>query len=452
MEKNREKRYQGVEELLSEFTNIEKGIPTTERVIPERKPSTSREITVKLGLKKLLIPALVLLVLVIAAVIVLRFIPQSKFSATSLPPEITAEKEDYFMTGNKYWKSKNYPEAIIQFRKILDMGPKNLEAQLSLADILKEQGKINEAIPEYEKVIALNNLDPRPYNRLGEIFEEKQELEKAVHYYRKYLNTTPKSPNFKIINQKIEDLEVQLQPLDEEEKQIVEPLEIEKVDLSTKLDLGIKAFNQGDFNQCIKQMEEILKLEPKNNTAQYFLAEAKKRKGEKLKEQEIRNRLKIAQDAYQKGDYQECINQTKRILRLDPDNAQAIKYSNLANLKIAPEQIKAIVSQFIKSINNKDLLAFYKKTCSSQLYQELKKDTELILNEYDNLASVSSNISIRFEGLDKAEVNFSNIMTGVSRKDGIKQVLFEGIFKWDMEKQGDNWKIIDISSTYAEKK
>jgi len=37
MEKDREKRYQRVEELLSELSKIEKGIPTAERMIPKRK-------------------------------------------------------------------------------------------------------------------------------------------------------------------------------------------------------------------------------------------------------------------------------------------------------------------------------------------------------------------------------------------------------------------------------
>jgi len=38
MEKNKEKRFQRAEEFLSELEKIEKGIPTTERVVPERKP------------------------------------------------------------------------------------------------------------------------------------------------------------------------------------------------------------------------------------------------------------------------------------------------------------------------------------------------------------------------------------------------------------------------------
>ncbi len=70
LEKDKEKRYQIAEEVRSELENIEKGIPTTEKVIPKRKPITSKEITVTFGLKKLLIPALVAVAIAIIALIV----------------------------------------------------------------------------------------------------------------------------------------------------------------------------------------------------------------------------------------------------------------------------------------------------------------------------------------------------------------------------------------------
>ncbi|NOR54115.1 MAG: tetratricopeptide repeat protein, partial [Candidatus Aminicenantes bacterium] len=76
LEKDKENRFQSAGELRSELTRIEQGIPTTEREIPKRKPTTSREITVTFSPKKLLIPALVVIVLVIATLIILQLIPQ----------------------------------------------------------------------------------------------------------------------------------------------------------------------------------------------------------------------------------------------------------------------------------------------------------------------------------------------------------------------------------------
>jgi tetratricopeptide (TPR) repeat protein len=78
LEKDKEKRYQSAGEVRSQLIAIEKGIPTTERIVPERKPITSREITVTFGVKKLLIPALVVAAVIIAAVVIWQFLPQKE--------------------------------------------------------------------------------------------------------------------------------------------------------------------------------------------------------------------------------------------------------------------------------------------------------------------------------------------------------------------------------------
>jgi Tol biopolymer transport system component/tRNA A-37 threonylcarbamoyl transferase component Bud32 len=62
LEKDKEKRYQSPYEVRLELVNVEKGIPTTERVVPKKKPVTSKEITIKFDLKKFFIPALVFIV------------------------------------------------------------------------------------------------------------------------------------------------------------------------------------------------------------------------------------------------------------------------------------------------------------------------------------------------------------------------------------------------------
>ena len=68
LEKDKEKRYQNAAEIHSELSGIEKGVPTAERILPKRKPFTSKEVTVTFGLKKVLLPVLGLILLVLAAV------------------------------------------------------------------------------------------------------------------------------------------------------------------------------------------------------------------------------------------------------------------------------------------------------------------------------------------------------------------------------------------------
>ena len=84
LEKDKEKRYPGAEDMLAELTKIEKGIPTSERIPARRRPLTSREITVTFRFKKLFVPALIFLVVVLAGVIVWQVLPRRR--ALSRPP------------------------------------------------------------------------------------------------------------------------------------------------------------------------------------------------------------------------------------------------------------------------------------------------------------------------------------------------------------------------------
>jgi serine/threonine protein kinase/tetratricopeptide (TPR) repeat protein len=61
LEKDRSKRYQTAEEILADLAVVEAELPVTENVAPRRTPLTPREITVKVPVRKLLVPAAVVL-------------------------------------------------------------------------------------------------------------------------------------------------------------------------------------------------------------------------------------------------------------------------------------------------------------------------------------------------------------------------------------------------------
>ncbi len=87
MEKDRAKRYQSADEVLADLGMIESGIPTTARETAKKKPFTSKEITVKFNVKKLIIPVAAIIVLVVAAILASRLIPKKGggSAATGIP-------------------------------------------------------------------------------------------------------------------------------------------------------------------------------------------------------------------------------------------------------------------------------------------------------------------------------------------------------------------------------
>jgi serine/threonine protein kinase/Tfp pilus assembly protein PilF len=114
LEKDKAKRYQSAQDFLSELDKIEKGIPTTEKILPSIKPSTVREITVNFTPKKLLLPA-ALVVLVAAALFLIRFSPQKIApSAAAGKPSLAVMRfeNNTGEPGLDHWK-KALPELLI---------------------------------------------------------------------------------------------------------------------------------------------------------------------------------------------------------------------------------------------------------------------------------------------------------------------------------------------------
>jgi serine/threonine protein kinase/tetratricopeptide (TPR) repeat protein len=82
LEKDKENRYQKAEEVKSELERIEQGLPTTDRVVPQKKPLTSREITVQISPRKIFIPALIVAAIIIAAIVIWQRLPQKEMTPT----------------------------------------------------------------------------------------------------------------------------------------------------------------------------------------------------------------------------------------------------------------------------------------------------------------------------------------------------------------------------------
>ncbi|MEE9501710.1 MAG: protein kinase, partial [Candidatus Aminicenantaceae bacterium] len=108
MEKDKGDRYQTAEEICAELNNIEKGIPSTTKEIAPKKPLTSREITVSLSMKKIFVPALI--VIAIALVGLFLWHPWTKEIISPLPSDRPSLAILYFEnnTGDEnlnHWRS-----------------------------------------------------------------------------------------------------------------------------------------------------------------------------------------------------------------------------------------------------------------------------------------------------------------------------------------------------------
>jgi serine/threonine protein kinase len=460
LEKDKQRRYQNVSELLDELKNIEKGIPTTERVMPKSRPFTSKEITVKFSVKKVLAVVSIAVIACFLALAVWK-LSTSKGDNKGVPPDtalsedMTLEEEDSFASGVKFFKENEFEQALIQFRKVLDDEPNDIEALLKIAEILKIEGKTDEAVSEYNKVVEINPLDPRAYESLAVLFEQKNDFEEACSFYEKYLETAPKDEKYSRIQERLKELEANVRADQPEEKSreaaVPEARKTKEAEKKEEKIPGTGSKEPVKTEPDKKSQEKVIKKtdsqpkekvkEPVEKSDLELKAEAEKRQKARIEEM-VNNGIK----EFEKENYNMSLEVMAEVLESDPENPTAKEYKLLSQQKIEEPEIKAMVNEYSDSLQNNKLISFYKRNCTPEFFPEVREDADWIMRTYDELKCLISDISIRFKDETNAEVSISLVITGTSKWDGSKQALFEGIYKWNIIKQGKVWKIIGVSS------
>ena len=185
MEKDKDKRYQSAGEVRSELERIEAGMPTTERTALKKRPSTSREITVTLNLRKWFIPAIVVLAIVIAAVVILKLLPQKE--ALPVPSDKPSVAVMYFKnnTGEEnldHWRSALSDLLIAdlaQSRYLHVLSGDSLYNILRQLNLLEAKSYSREELERVASRGGVNHLIQGDLTRAGDNFRINMVLQKA---------------------------------------------------------------------------------------------------------------------------------------------------------------------------------------------------------------------------------------------------------------------------------
>jgi serine/threonine protein kinase/Tfp pilus assembly protein PilF len=157
MEKDREQRYQNTNEISSELAQIEKGIPTTERKAPERKPLTSREITVSFSFRKALVPAIIVLAAIFVALVI--WSPWSQKRSIPVPQDRPSIAILYFQNNSRDSGYDNWKDMLARLltTKLIQSKYIHVQTEDSIYGILKRLNLLeakNYSIEDLEKIAS----------------------------------------------------------------------------------------------------------------------------------------------------------------------------------------------------------------------------------------------------------------------------------------------------------
>jgi len=207
------------------------------------------------------LPAGVTVILVVVAVFSFLTYSRNKVwgSATSLWQDCVEKSPNKARPHNSLGialsNEGKLDEAIVHYRKALEIRPDYALALNNLGTALAEQGKLDEAIARYERALAIRSDDAMTLYNLGRAMFAKENLDGAAYYFEEALKVDPDCPkthnNLAII---LSDRGEH----DEAVRHYYEALKLSPESADIHYNLGILLMQQGRYGEGQEQLTKAL--------------------------------------------------------------------------------------------------------------------------------------------------------------------------------------------------
>jgi Flp pilus assembly protein TadD len=223
---------------------------------------------------------------------------------------------------------------------------------LASAEKFVQQGKLTNAISEYEKVIKEDPKDLTVLNTVGDLYARIGQNEQATKYFKMvgdqyaqtgftvkaiaiYKKLSKLSPNNTENTTKLAELYGQQGLYNDARTQYMQ--------------IADSLLRAGDNNQAARIFQRILEMDPENTTTQSKLADLYMKLGRR---DEARNiYYTAAESLYSRGSYEAAEDALKKVITLDPNNGGALL---LRGLIAADSGYSATAVQMLEKVPDLD--------------------------------------------------------------------------------------------------
>jgi tetratricopeptide (TPR) repeat protein/predicted Ser/Thr protein kinase len=380
LEKEKGGRYQSAGELRSELERIERGLPTRDRAVKKKTSVTSKEITVSFNVRKVFIPVVLLIAVVLAGLLIWK-----PWSMKRPAPVITGKASlavMYFKnnTGDKsldHWRtalSDSIITDLSQSRYFDVLSSDRLFSILRKLDLLESTGYATEDLREIAAEGGVNFIVMGSLSRAGDTFRINyviQEISSGKNRESSRVEGQGEASIFPMVDEITRQIK---RDFDLSPEQIAGDIDREIGTITTRsaeafkyYSEGRQAFSAGEYQRSVALMERAVEADPEFAMAYRSLAMAYNNnqlqaKSEKYmkKAYELSDRLPerekytIAADFFSRKQtsYDKAIENYKKLLELYPDDP--IGNTNLAGIYGSLEQWDKAIEKYRTALQQKD--------------------------------------------------------------------------------------------------
>jgi len=195
------------------------------------------------------------------------------------PTEVDDDKglasKTSFKKAIDLYKEREFEAALALFRDFLAMQPQLYKVGINIANCYLEMGQYNEAIKEYEKVLAkitaenpdlAGNSDAAAlYSSIGDTYMRQDKLKEAEEYFKKSIEIDPSDH---ALAYNVAEILFAAGKTDDAIKYYDIAVKIKPGWSKAYLQRGYAYLNKGDIKKALQSMEKFLELAPNSPEAE----------------------------------------------------------------------------------------------------------------------------------------------------------------------------------------
>jgi tetratricopeptide (TPR) repeat protein len=225
-------------------------------------------------------------------------------------------------------RNRDYDSEVTIWQDTVESCPHNLRAHYNLAHALAQEGRVSEAIEQYEQALRINPDNADAHNNLGAALMRQGRLPEAMEQYEQALRI---EPDFAAAHNNLGLALMKEGRVPEAISHYEQVLRIKPDFAEAHHNLGNALFQAGKIPEAVEQYEQVLHLKPDYAEAHNNLGSALLRLGRvpeaigqyeealRLKPDYAMARKNLGDALLQTGKVQEAVGQYEEALRLKPD-------------------------------------------------------------------------------------------------------------------------------------
>ncbi len=228
----------------------------------------------------------------------------------------------------------------------------NKQKVLSAAEKFVQQGKLQNAIAEYEKVLKHDTKDLTVNNTIGDLYARLGDLSKAIEFF-KTVGDAYAAQGFTVKGIAMYKKIAKLQPSVDSTLKLAELYTQQGLFNDARaqyLQVAEDFMKNGDLEQAVRLFQKVLEMDPENVPMRVKLAEVYVRLGKKKEAWEIFSAA--AESLRARGSLAAAEDILKRMLVLDPGNGHVLLLEKAPDLDSHPEGLCSLLKAYLQTGNS----------------------------------------------------------------------------------------------------